>query len=164
VITVRDAIGPDHPALWALNDLPFKGPTANPSVPLALPPAPGPPAGFPDLADVERSFAAVGGHFVMAEHEGHVVGMGGIRPSSATRVDVLRVRVHPAVRRQGIGALVMAELERRAGADGFAELFLDTTPEQPEAIAFYEALGYREVGRETRPEWHWTLVYFLKTL
>lgn len=41
---------------------------------------------------------------------------------------------------------------------------LDTSTAQPEAIAFYRALGYAESGRETRPDWHWTLVYFSKDL
>jgi hypothetical protein len=35
---------------------------------------------------------------------------------------------------------------------------------QPEAVAFYRSLGYHEAGRETRPEWSWTLVYFIKPL
>jgi ribosomal protein S18 acetylase RimI-like enzyme len=53
-------------------------------------------------------------------------------------------------------------LERRAVELGFAEVHLDTATNQPEAVAFYEALGYRRVGEETRPEWAWTLVYFTK--
>jgi len=41
---------------------------------------------------------------------------------------------------------------------------LDTATNQPEAMAFYEALGYRETGREDRPGWWWTLVYYEKAL
>jgi hypothetical protein len=36
--------------------------------------------------------------------------------------------------------------------------WLDTATNQPEAMAFYEGIGYAEVAREGRPEWHWTLV------
>jgi ribosomal protein S18 acetylase RimI-like enzyme len=57
---------------------------------------------------------------------------------------------------------VVAELERRARAAGFAGMHLDTATNQPEAVAFYRALGYVEVGRANRPEWSWTLVYFVK--
>ncbi len=32
-------------------------------------------------------------------------------------------------------------------------MFLDTATNQPEAIAFYLSLGYREVRRHTQPEW-----------
>jgi hypothetical protein len=31
-------------------------------------------------------------------------------------------------------------------------------------MAFYDALGYEQVGTETRPEWSWTLVYFRRNL
>jgi ribosomal protein S18 acetylase RimI-like enzyme len=58
----------------------------------------------------------------------------------------------------------MAALEFRATGRGFHETWLDTATNQPEAMAFYESLGYIEIGRERRPEWHWTLVYYLKHL
>lgn len=180
-VIVRDAEARDHGQMWALNSLPFEGRTADPTVPLPLAPHDEPPAGFPDLADVQTSFQQAGGHFLvaelaepaepagpagLAEVDGAVVGMAGIRPSATHqgRADVLRVRVHPATRRRGVGRALMDELEARARVDGHRELFLDTTPEQPEAIAFYEALGYREVGREARAEWTWTLIFFAKDL
>lgn len=59
---------------------------------------------------------------------------------------------------------LVAALECRAAARRFSETWLDTATNQPEAMAFYESLGYAEVGRESRPEWHWTLVYYLKRL
>ena len=66
------------------------------------------------------------------------------------------------MRRMGVGAALMKELERRAAASGITRLHLDTADNQPEALAFYRALGYTEVGSETRPEWSWTLVFFEK--
>src|SRR5690348_11968866 len=93
---------PDGPALWALNALPNVGHTADLSVPPDLPRPDVPPAAFPDLADVEAVCIAVGGQFVVAELEGHLVGMAGCKPT-ATGAEVLRVRVHPGTRRMGIG-------------------------------------------------------------
>lgn len=58
----------------------------------------------------------------------------------------------------------MNAVEQRARHLGFTETFLDTSTHQPEAMGFYQALGYREVGRETQPTWHWTLVYYAKAL
>jgi predicted GNAT superfamily acetyltransferase len=43
-------------------------------------------------------------------------------------------------------------------------MHLDTATNQPAAMAFYQDLGYREVGREHQPSWTWTLVYYVKTL
>ena len=58
----------------------------------------------------------------------------------------------------------MTELEDRARAAGYASGTLDTATNQPEALAFYRALGYQQDRTETRPEWTWTLVYFSKPL
>ncbi len=58
----------------------------------------------------------------------------------------------------------MGGLEARAARLGMRHLRLDTATNQPEAVAFYRGLGYREVGREHRPGWSWTLVYFVKLL
>jgi GNAT superfamily N-acetyltransferase len=129
------------------------GSTADPSVPVPLHPAAEPPTNFPDLGDLGATFVAVGGDFLVAVSDGHVVGMGGFRPGA-----------HPATRRRGIGRALMAELERRAVRVGLRSAFLDTATNQPEAMAFYQGLGYREVGRERQPAWTWTLVYYLKDL
>ena len=162
--TIRDARPTDAPVLWTLSALPNIGETADPGMPLALPPAAAPPPSFTDLADVQATFVAVGGAFLVAEHAGHLVGMAGFRPNERGQAEILRVRVHPATRRLGIGRALMAALEARASAAGFAEAFLDTATNQPEAIVFYRGLGYAEVGRSTRPEWAWTLVFFAKPL
>jgi ribosomal protein S18 acetylase RimI-like enzyme len=164
VITLRRFEDADAPTLWALNDLPNIGATADPTVPLPLPPAANPPAGFTDLADITGCFLRSGGEFLVAEQDGHLVGMGGIRPSEQQRAEVLRVRVHPAARRRGVGRALMAALEQRAGQLGIGELHLDTATNQPEAMAFYRGLGYLEMGRESRPDWSWTLVYYAKVL
>jgi ribosomal protein S18 acetylase RimI-like enzyme len=177
VTTIRRFRTADAPVVWALNDLPNVGATADPAVPLPLPPATAPPAAFADLADIEGTFLAAGGEFLVAQRSGHLVGMGGFRPDAAPRdgragagragdrrAEVLRVRVHPATRRLGGGRARMGALERRAAALGITVLHLDTATNQPEAMAFYASLGYRETGRAHRPGWTWTLVYYAKDL
>jgi hypothetical protein len=63
----------------------------------------------------------------------------------------------PAVTGRYLVAVVGAGVQSRQCGDG---------PEtnQPEAMAFYRSLGYREFGREHQPGWSWTLVYYLKEL
>ncbi|HLL65362.1 MAG TPA: GNAT family N-acetyltransferase [Micromonosporaceae bacterium] len=162
MVTVRRFRDDDAPTLWALNALPNIGATADPATPLPLPPAAAPPPNFPDLGDVPGRFAACGGDFLVAELDGHLVGMGGIRPTGDGTAEVVRVRVHPATRRCGVGRALMDALEARAAELGITELHLDTATNQPEAMAFYASLGYREVGREHQPGWTWTLAYFRK--
>lgn len=163
-LSIRRYQRADDGLLWALNNLPFQGATADSSLPLLLTPAVSAPAGFPDLADIRVDFIAAGGDFLVAEDESAILGMAGFRPLDRERVEMLRVRVHPAARRRRVGHRLMAALEARASELGYGQAVLDTSTVQPEAIAFYRALGYTESGRETRPDWHWTLVYFSKGL
>ena len=164
MVNIREFRDADAPVLWTLSALPNIGFTADPAMPLDLPAADSPPPGFPDLADVQAAFTYAGGLFLVAEHDGHLVGMGGFRPNAKGQAEVLRVRTHPATRRRGIGQSLMSALETRAREQGLAEMFLDTATNQPEAVAFYRSLGYHEIGRETRPEWSWTLIYYVKPL
>lgn len=164
VVTVRQFRPEDAPVVWTLNSLPNVGETADEGVPLPLPASSTAPPEFPDLADIPGCFLAAGGDFLVAELDGSLVGMAGLRPSAAGHAEVLRVRVHPALRTRGIGRALMDAVERRAAELGFTEMVLDTAQNQPEAIAFYRALGYVETGRETQPSWTWTLVYFTKAL
>jgi ribosomal protein S18 acetylase RimI-like enzyme len=159
VFVVRRYRPADRPTVWALNHIPFKGNSADPEAPLDLPLVDG-PGHFDDLTDPLAGFVDAGGDFLVVEEAGRVMAMGGIRGNHRGQAEVLRVRVHPARRRRGMGRALMDGLEARAAELGFAELHLDTTIEQPEAIAFYRRLGYEQVGRERFSRWH--LLYFSK--
>lgn len=161
---LRQFVASDTGAVWALNNLPNVGDTADPDLPIDLVHPTGPPQSFPYLADVERHFLADRGEFLVVEEGGYLVGMGGIRPNTPSEAEVLHVRVHPATRRRGVGRMLMLGLEARARGLGFELLHLDTATNQPDAVAFYRALGYSEAGTETEPTWTWTLQYFTKRL
>jgi ribosomal protein S18 acetylase RimI-like enzyme len=154
----------DARRVWALSTISNIAHTADPDAPLPLAEADEPPANFPDLADITGRYIDCGGDFLIAEEDGHLVAMGSIRPNNAEQAEVNNIRVHPATRRRGFGRAVMSALEDSARRRGFRQLHLDTATNQPEAVAFYRCLGYEEVGRETRPDWTWTLVYFVKDL
>jgi ribosomal protein S18 acetylase RimI-like enzyme len=163
-VLVRRAVPSDRSRIWALNNIPNVGETADRDAPLDLPIPAAAPEAFLDLADVEVAFVRRGGDFIVVESDAHLVAMGGIRPSAPGQAQVRHVRVHPARRRLGIGRLLMDALERRATELGFDEMLVETASNQPEALAFYLGLGYLEVRRESRPEWGWSLVWFTKTL
>ncbi|MEO6317511.1 MAG: GNAT family N-acetyltransferase [Acidimicrobiales bacterium] len=160
---LRRFVHSDAGQLWALNNLPNVGDTADRTVPLDPPIPPEPPPAFPYLADVERHFLNAGGEFLVVEHDTHLVGMGGLRPNSASEAEVLHIRVHPAARRLGVGRMLMDGLEARTRDLGFRQLHLDTATNQPDAVAFYRGLDYTPAGIEAKPGWTWTLQYFTKT-
>ena len=164
MVTFREVQPGDLPDLWALNDLPNLGATADPLTPLPLPPAPAPPAAFPDLADIVANFYAVGGDFLIGERNGALVAMGGSFRLGPDTIEIGRVRVHPACRREGLGAELIRRLEERAQAAGITVVTLNTATNMPEALAFYDAVGYRRSRLECDPAWAWTLQHFEKLL
>jgi len=62
--------------------------------------------------------------------------------------------VHPSLRGQGIGKLLLARVERFARAKGYERLILNTTPFLKPAIRLYEAFGFRFTG--ARRKWFGT--------
>ena len=64
------------------------------------------------------------------------------RPAVPT-AELKRIWTHSGRRRQGLGRVVVTELERRAAERGYARVYLTTGPRQPEAVALYLAAGYR---------------------
>ena len=166
MIEVRPFVADDLPTLWALAHLPDAGTTEDPSVPVPLPPRRVAPSGPPDLVDPDGRVTAVGGLLLVATSDGHVVGAGGLRPvTGRPRLGrVIRLRVHPALRRQGVGSSLMDSLEAAARRRGLTDLLLDVGDHQPEALAFYRALGWSETWREASPEWQWQTVWFHRSL
>lgn len=166
MIEVRPFEPTDLPALWALANLPDTGITEDPDAPLPLPLRRVPPAGPRELVDPVASVLAVGGELLVALQDGHLVGVGGLRPVHARRRlgRLVRIRVHPAVRRVGVGRQLMDGLEAAARRRELSDLLLDVGDHQPEALGFYRALGWSETWREAGPDWEWQTVWFHRSL
>ena len=60
-------------------------------------------------------------------------------------VEIKRVYVEPAFRRRGLAQLIMGALEESAARAGHRAVRLNTGLRQPEALALYAQLGYRDV-------------------
>jgi GNAT superfamily N-acetyltransferase len=102
--------------------------------------------GGPDAATVDPAeFQPPGGLFFVGKLDGEPVAMGGWRRRTDTEAEIKRMYVSERARRRGLARLLLAELERTAGAAGVTRLILNTGPEQPQAIALYESAGYEPV-------------------
>jgi amino-acid N-acetyltransferase len=84
--------------------------------------------------------------FVVATRGDQVIGIGAIEPFGKTAL-LRSVAVETRWRGSGIGRLIVAELERRAGAAGITELILLTLT----ARDFFERLGYGVKDRAQVP-------------
>ena len=73
------------------------------------------------------------------------VGCGCFKASLPDAVELKRVFVAPGARGRGVATRVIGELERWACELGFAVMQLETGPDQPEALALYEKLGFTRI-------------------
>lgn len=90
------------------------------------------------------------GLFLVARRARHLVGGVGLRSISdpaSHYAEVKRLWVRPDLRREGVGLLLMREIERHARDLGYRTLFLETGPAQPEALALYQSNGWTAVER-----------------
>lgn len=81
--------------------------------------------------------------FVIAQLHGRPVGCGALRALDKATAEIKRMYVSPAARRLGVGRRILLALERLATSFDYGAIWLETGREQPEAIALYEATGYR---------------------
>jgi ribosomal protein S18 acetylase RimI-like enzyme len=79
--------------------------------------------------------------FLVAEEDGSLVGavMGGF---DGRRAMVYHLAIEPGHRRQGLGSRLMAEMEARLKAKGCLKMYLLVTKDNPEALQFYQRLGW----------------------
>jgi diamine N-acetyltransferase len=104
-----------------------------------------PDAFAPRLADPAMSF-------VLAEAAGHLIGFAEVHHASACPADahanaeLVRLYVQQPFQRQGVGAGLLRRAEERAHAAGADALWLSAWCGNERALAFYPALGYKDVG------------------
>jgi ribosomal protein S18 acetylase RimI-like enzyme len=141
----------DFQAVWALHQLASH---------VAGPPTPEPY--FADLHDIESAFLNEGGEFLVGEYQGQIVAMGGLKRTTGDRAEIVRMRVHPKVQRQGVGSAMLCHLEQRAAELDYRTLHLNTLVVQEAAQQFYRRHGYRCVGKGHKETFE--VVFFEKPL
>ena len=117
--------------------------------------AAGASVGFLDSTTLEfakewwRQSIANAGIVLVARDEEGIAGTVQLRPASMPnqrhRADVAKLLVHRRARRQGLGAMLMEEIELRARSAGFTLLTLDTKRGDA-AESLYRRAGWSEVG------------------
>lgn len=85
------------------------------------------------------------------------------RPFDGVVCEMKRLWVRPHARGSGLGRMLVAEMQRRARADGYDRVVLDTLRSMEPALRLYLGMGYEE----TEPYYHNPLpdvVYLSKAL
>jgi GNAT superfamily N-acetyltransferase len=121
-----------------------------------------------DFFRMEDIYLRNDGEFLVGELDDRIVAMGGLRradlipggharafggyaPGAPTldAVEMVRLRVLPALQRRGYGAALVRALEQRAAEYGYRILRADTTELQAPALALYRKFGWTETRRES---------------
>ena len=84
---------------------------------------------------------------VATDDRGHVLACGALKMYSPSLGEVASVAVTREMHGQGLGTMVVTEVERLAHVRGIAELFAITLTPQ-----FFESLGYEPTDRALYPE------------
>ncbi|MBS7703782.1 GNAT family N-acetyltransferase [Chelatococcus asaccharovorans] len=89
-----------------------------------------------------EAFAPPHGNFLLLVRNGATIAGGAFKRYDEQTAELKRVWTRRDLRRQGLAARVLVELERRAQRQGYARLYLTTGCRQPEAKGLYLTNGY----------------------
>jgi GNAT superfamily N-acetyltransferase len=101
------------------------------------------PGSGPSAAPEE--FEPPAGRSVVAYEDERPLGCGGVKRLEDGSAEIKRLYVAPHARGRGVARSILQWLERAAGESGHAVVRLDTGARQPDALALFRSVGYREI-------------------
>lgn len=99
-----------------------------------------------DLLNIETCYLQAGGEFLVGLLDDEPVAMGGYKRVDANTAELKRFRVKKALRRQGLGSLLLQEVERIAAENGVTKIVLETAKFRPLTLNYYLKHGYARCG------------------
>ena len=102
----------------------------------------------PNLDTLYEVYNQPGHAYWVVEHEGDVVGGGGIAPLQCSEPDICELQKMyflPQARGQGLAKKLALQAMAFAREQGFRRCYLETTASLTQAIALYERLGFEHI-------------------
>jgi molybdate transport system substrate-binding protein len=101
-----------------------------------------------DLADLDRSYFALGGTFdVAVAPDGSIAGCCGVRPQGAETCELRKMYLVKAARGVGLGARLLQRAIAFAKSRGLRRIELETASVLKDAIALYSGAGFKPITR-----------------
>ncbi len=107
-----------------------------------------------------EAFAPPHGNFLLLLRDGEAIGGGAFKHYDDRTAEFKRIWTRADLRRQGLAAKVLVELEIQAARQGYERVYLTTGFRQPEAVGLYLKYGYTALfDIEADPEIYKTLPF-----
>lgn len=101
--------------------------------------------------------------FFVFSSEGEVIGVVGLEELHGT-AHLVRMVVLKEYRGKGIGRRLVDHVEAEARQRSLSKVWLDTSTQLPDSMAFYARIGYRKVGIHEQHYWGESIVLYEKLL
>lgn len=96
----------------------------------------------PDLDDIAVYYLKAGNYFVVAEHDGVLIGSGALIAEKADRGRIVRMSTVKAYRGQGVGMAIVNHLINEANHREYSNIVVETNHDWYEAISLYIKCGF----------------------
>ena len=101
------------------------------------------------LGDPEGQILAKGGHILVAERDGQLVGCCALMATpEKDRLEVAKMTIAESERGQGVGRQLLEHVIRFARESSIRTLYLETNTKLESAVRLYEAVGFRHLPAE----------------
>jgi N-acetylglutamate synthase-like GNAT family acetyltransferase len=102
----------------------------------------------PDLDDIDANYTSLGHLFIVAEHEGSIVGTAGLLFGASGVARIVRMSAHKDMRRKGVGTALLDALIEAIRSRSIDSIHAHTEPHWTGSMAFYHRAGFEQIGRD----------------
>lgn len=102
----------------------------------------------------DPSYYMAGDNVVISLHDGNIVaGVCALKQDEDGDFELTKLAVDKAYRRQGLGRVLMDEIDAVAREKGLKQIYLLTSTKNKEAVALYHKLGWRVMHEGEHPKY-----------